>query len=499
MTFWKANHRQKQARWAPGTIVHRRVFPTIRAPSLQWSVAAAMGLILGLYLLVAISWRPRWAPFFVLAAFLPFVAMILGDVRKLLLGIILLEIPFPLDVHLLFDRQAVAINAIGGLNISITTFCLAILYALWLAELLAKTTTVPHTLRAGLPLLAYFAVVTLSIVIAQNALLAVFEIFLLLQSFLLFVYIVKWVQNRNDLLFVVTMLLIGLAIESFLIIGVRIIGHNVSVAHITARIDANLRVGGTLGNPNTAGGYLALLSATCLGVLLTPLKRRYKFLAGLAFGLSSMALVLTFSRGGWVTFAISVTLFCLLAYFWGRLNLRVILIIAVIDVLVFLIFGDAILTRLFGDDKGAAYSRIEMMELAIRMIKDYPLIGVGSNNFGIMLKNYITPEFYNKKLHTVHNKYLLVWAETGIIGLVAFLVFLLSVVRQGWLTWKLDDRFLSPIALGFTVAVVGQMAHMSVDLFHNRSQVQLFWLVAGFITAMRYLKPQDNQRSHKIR
>jgi len=497
MTLWEVDNQPKQTRLSKAQALRWRIFTTIRAPLMHWSIATAVGLVLGIYLLVSISWKPRWAPYFILAALFPFVAIIVGDVRKLLIAVILIELPFPLDVHLLFDPRAVAVNAIGGFNFSVTTFCLATLYGLWLLELLAKATTLPHSLHAGLPLLVYLAAVTFSIVFAHNVRLAMYEIFLLLQSFLLFVYMIKFTQSRQDLLFVVTFLLIGLVIESLVIIGVRIIGHNVSFAHFTARIDANLRVGGTLGNPNTAGSYIASLSVLCLGFLLTPLERRYKFLAELALILSSVALVLTFSRGGWVAFAISVTLFCLFAYLRGQLSLRVILVIAVIAMLLFVFFGDIILTRLFGDDKGSAFSRIEMMGFALRMIKDHPLFGVGINNFGIMLEKYI-PIFYDKELHTVHNKYLLVWAETGIIGLVPFLVFLLSIVRRGWKTWKIDDRFLSPLALGFTVAVIGQMVHMSVDIFHNRSQVQLLWIIAGLIIAMNYVKPLENLRRHEI-
>jgi len=159
--------------------------------------------------------------------------------------------------------------------------------------------------------------------------------------------------------------------------------------------------------------------------------------------------------------------------------------IAIVVVLLSLLFQDAILTRLFRDDYGAAHSRIPLMKLAFRVIMDRPVLGVGANNFPIMMKQYITSEFGRAWLYAVHNKYLLVWAETGIGGFVAFIWFLVATVRQGWQCWKFGDRFLSPLALGFTVAIVGQMAHMLVDVFHGRPQLQSLWLIAGLITAMR--------------
>ena len=85
---------------------------------------------------------------------------------------------------------------------------------------------------------------------------------------------------------------------------------------------------------------------------------------------------------------------------------------------------------------------------------------------------------------TVHNKYLLVWAETGIPGMVTFLVFLMTTLRRGWRVWTAGDAFLAPLALAFTAAVVGHMIHMSADLFSGRFQLQLLWLVAALIHAM---------------
>jgi hypothetical protein len=57
-------------------------------------------------------------------------------------------------------------------------------------------------------------------------------------------------------------------------------------------------------------------------------------------------------------------------------------------------------------------------------------------------------------------------------------------IRRGWQVWKMDDRFLAPIALSFTLALVGWMVHMNFDLFHSRGQVQLLFLVSAMIAAL---------------
>ncbi|MFL7839869.1 MAG: O-antigen ligase family protein [Candidatus Promineifilaceae bacterium] len=513
MTLRKDNRRGNPSLWVLAA-ARWHTSATIQTPVIQWSIAVSLGLALGFFLLIALAWNSRWAPFLALAALFPFIAIISGDLRKFLLMVLLLELPMNLDLALLYDVHAVELNATGGLSYSITGFCLVCLYALWFIDLLIQKSTSPRLLPSSLPLLIYLAAVVLSMAVAQDRWLAAFEIFLLGQSFLLFIYIIKTVQNRQDLLFVVTLLLAGLAYESVVMIGLRILGHSVRFAHIMAGIDASGRVYGTIGSPNTAASYLTLLLAPTLSVLLTTLKAPYKWLAGLAFGLGTAALLLTFSRGGWLAFIISIALLCLFAFFRGWLSPGVPLVIAASSMVLVLLLWKPITDRLFGDDLGAAQSRSIMWKQALQVIEANPVLGVGSNNYAIWYEQryssttiqpvhfligtktfwyeqHFKAEIDGRILRTVHNKFLLVWAETGIIGLVTFLGFLFAVIRWGWQGWQLQDRLLSPLALGFTVAIVGQMVHMCFDLFHSRPQIQLLWVVAALVIAIRNMDASD--------
>jgi O-antigen ligase len=157
---------------------------------------------------------------------------------------------------------------------------------------------------------------------------------------------------------------------------------------------------------------------------------------------------------------------------------------AALSLVLFLPFHRLISARLFGDDKGSAESRVPLMHLAFRIVKDNPVLGVGANNFTVVMNRYLSPEFREGFLFAVHNKYLLVLAETGAIGLLGFLAFLLGTVRKGWRCWRLSDDPLSLLALGFVAGLVGHMVHMTVDVFRGRPTQQLIWLIAGLLTAM---------------
>src|SRR5690606_20498540 len=84
-------------------------------------------------------------------------------------------------------------------------------------------------------------------------------------------------------------------------------------------------------------------------------------------------------------------------------------------------------------------------------------------------------------------KYLLVTAESGVVGLAAFLFFLFSAARNGWLVWAGGDRLLAPLGLGLMAGLVGLALHMNVDIFNNRQHVQLLAVVAGLLLALRKL------------
>ncbi len=489
MTFLAGKGLKKQINLVSTTVAQGLRTPRYWDPVLQWTIVGVVSLVLGTYAIIGPSLSRQWMVLSLAAIIFPFIVMIIGNMRRLLLAAILLDISFQMDVYLFYREDTVQFGGtIGGLLVSVTTIALTILYALWLAERLAKPPE-PQSrplFRTSLPLGLYLAFGLLSMLVAQDIQLSIFQIFFLGQMYLLYIYIVGTVQSREDIVFIITILLIGLILESLLMIGLRVIGHSIEIGNIRAVIEGN-RVSGTLTAPNIASSYLSLTLAPAMGIVLTKLEQKYKWLAVIAFGLGVIALFLTLSRGGWGTLVLSVTVLCLLAWHRGWLPQTIPIVIVIVAILVAFLFQQALMDRVFGDDGGSAHSRIPLMKIAFRIISDNPLLGVGINNYAIAMKPYLILESTVVWLFAVHNKYLLTWAEIGTGGVIAYIWFLLATIRRGWQCWTFGDRLLSPLALGFAAAIIGQMMHMNVDIFKARPQVQLLWLIAGLITAMHYL------------
>lgn len=461
----------------------------------QHLIAIALGIGTGGFILAATSLSPQFAIILILAFVLSITGMASGHGKKLLLLVILFEVPIQMDIYLQYRESASLVNALPGLNISVTTIVLFILYAIWLMELLIRHTDIPPLLlRLILPSVTYLALVSFSLITATDAELAVFEIVLLFQAILLFIYIVHAIRTRAELTLFMTVLLAALVVESLIMIGLYLVGESIQVGIVQARIDPSRRVGGTIGSPNSAASFLTMLLAPALGLSLARVNNWLKILGIVAFSLGSVALLVTFSRGGLFGYVFSMLVFTIFAWRRGLIGIKFPFLIAVLVLISFFVLREQILSR-FTNDLGAAYSRIPLVNLALRMIQDNPIFGVGANNFAVELPNYITPDFGFDWITTVHNKYLLVWSETGLIGLLAFLWFLLSSLRRGYRILLENDPLLSPLALGFTAATAGFMVHMLFDLFHGRPQTQILWLAAGILAAMTSIVDTGNVRS----
>ena len=446
-----------------------------------------LGILLGLYLLGALSFSKPIGLLLILACIFPFMAMIIGNVRKILIAFIIIDIALNLDFNLLYDHQAAEIGAIGGFSISITTICLLALYGLWIGRIFIGIDLIPpYLLKMSWPPIVFLTSVILSALTAQNALFSLFEIALLSQMLLLYIYIVGTVRTRDDLIFILTIFLLTLFFESLIMIALRLMGTGFKFAGITARISADsLRVGGTVGAPVDAASYLQLMLVPTISIFLAKTGKLLKSLAVTDIILGSVCLILTKTRGGWIAFGISVFILLVFAWRYGWLSPKIIVGITVGMILIPLIFEEIILDRFFGDDFGSAQSRIPLIALAMKIIQDNLLLGVGANNFSLVVDEYASKGFINAWIYVVHNKYLLVAAETGLVGLFAFIWLLFASIYRGWQGLQLNDRLLAPISLGLTAALLGHMTHWLVDVFHSRPQMQIFWIIIALIAAIR--------------
>ena len=139
--------------------------------------------------------------------------------------------------------------------------------------------------------------------------------------------------------------------------------------------------------------------------------------------------------------------------------------------------GDQIQARL-QSQAGGLKARESVGEVAVNVIRDHPLTGVGVNNYAMLLSRY-TPS--TQWAYVPHNKFLLVWSETGLLGLLAFVGFLGAVLRRSWVALRAADDRLLPYAAALSAGFVALVVDMNVEPFHGRQQLMLLFLLAALL------------------
>ncbi len=176
-------------------------------------------------------------------------------VQRALIAILVLNVSLQIQKHFFLREDLADLGALGGLQISLTSVALAGLYSAWLLRLATSfgpVQSIGRTLnRVTLPGLLFLAFCLLSLLVAVDAALGIFEVCSVLERFLLYLYIAKAVTSR-EAPFMVRVLLLALVIQSALMLaqGGGLLG-DIDVYGIKTRATfaGDPRISGTVGSP----------------------------------------------------------------------------------------------------------------------------------------------------------------------------------------------------------------------------------------------------------
>lgn len=175
------------------------------------------------------------------------------------------------------------------------------------------------------------------------------------------------------------------------------------------------RLFGLFLDPNIIGLIFAWAFFYFKGLELKPV---YKLLI---LGVTLLALLLTYSRISWLSFAAGITyLFFEKRRQWYMLFL---IVFALIALLLPRYFGEG--TNIFRTN--SLVGKQKSFEVATLLLEKSPFIGIGFNNLN-QVKNYVGKVPDNSR-YGLDNSLLTVVVTTGIIGTLIFLVFWLSLWR----------------------------------------------------------------------
>lgn len=283
-------------------------------------------------------------------------------------------------------------------------------------------------------------------IIFNNIPLGLYGLWKLAECLFLGFYIAKRAAQITTLQTIILFLSIGGIFESFLAIAQFVnqgslnglfylfgernfTSQTIDIANMSVNGTLLLRPYGTFPHPNVLAGYLLTLCPLALFTLrklLPPFSVSKKLFYAFCFLLFSGALLITYSRVAIVSWLISIILFFNF-YFNKGVNKKTFTIILFGLVGLFLLFSQLQLFSRFSTlnlTDETVVQREQLLSASSQLFIFHPIIGVGLNNFLPALSHLPVFQTNYFSLQPVHNIFVLIAVETGVLGLLVFIMFL---------------------------------------------------------------------------
>jgi hypothetical protein len=330
---------------------------------------------------------------------------------------------------------------------------------------------VPHALPA---LLAFAAWAAVTLIVARVPLFGAMDLAKLVRGIVLFWIVVNLVRDEG----------MAREIPLYIAVFVGIECAMVAMQHLRGVYMPS----GTFEHKNSLELALNLVLPVLLMQALSG--RRRQLLMLLLYGGGALAVILSRSRTGWFTLAavsVIVVAYSLvrsfLAHSRGRLRLQmaVLALMGALAVPVLAKSADGIVERFSSDAEISMDFRHRNNAIATELVAEHPF-GVGLNNYVVELDGPLGRTLDPVDRTVAHHLYLLVAAETGLIGLsllvVAFLVFILLGMRTAFAGRTDHARDISfALLLGFAAALIHSF--MESDLLRGHT-----WFVTCIVLGM---------------
>ena len=226
-----------------------------------------------------------------------------------------------------------------------------------------------------------------------------------------------------------------------------------------------VRASGTFSHANGLAYFFEMTLPILLAMVIVEDNAKLKLWYAAAFVFGFFGLVITLSRGGWLATAISLPIVFTSLYIkrFAEKKYMVALFFGLLIVMILGYFASpTIIRRLETYDFGAAGTRVPLNRAAFSIIKQFPITGVGLNNFALVFRTYDTTggsEIF-KAQGLVHNLFLGVWTETGIIGISTFVLIFIT-------TFLIALKLIYKVPYWYTGVLVGVFAGLLAHFIHG--------------------------------
>jgi O-antigen ligase len=245
-----------------------------------------------------------------------------------------------------------------------------------------------------------------------------------------------------------------------------------------------MRATSIAGHPNAFGIYLAMIIPIVYSLFLVEKRKANKVLLISMLVLCGGCLLTTLSRAGWLAAFLGI-LFINIKLGIKRSLMAGLVVLLIFTVIGFFYMPEQVKSRFetfTSKEKDTSGGRIEQYENAFDMIKAHPLLGVGLNE--AIRYNEVTETEGGPKIRAeMHNFYLAIASERGLIALVFFLIFVFMYLSNLWRSSSFSNIY----GVYLLAMFAASLSFLLGNLFHNsvgRGNGNLFMMIVGMVLAL---------------
>ncbi|MDP3921344.1 MAG: O-antigen ligase family protein [Candidatus Omnitrophota bacterium] len=295
--------------------------------------------------------------------------------------------------------------------------------------------------------------------------------------------------------------IIGIMIIVTTLVGLMAIYDYIEIGEVSTLEKS--RVGGIAEHSNSLAAFFCYYMFLPFGFFLMNMHRPKYWLLLVPFLIQFRGIMVTFSRGGYLAFALG-----LYAAAWFRSKFLFIVLLGLTGLAVLnpIILPAGIRYRMMqtinkdvsyietaeeleGSLETSSKTRVEVWKGAVKMIAEYPMLGVG---YGLFYYR-ISPYWEQNRPIDAHNSYIIIAAEMGIPALLNFLLIVLVTI---WMAYSLyartKDPFSKAVALGYLGGLFGLlMSNMFGSRLDHLEVAGYFWILAALVQRLRIIDGRE--------
>jgi len=341
--------------------------------------------------------------------------------------------------------------------------------------------------------LFFMGVVGITVITAENNFFAYEAFFDMIIFFVIFVIATNIVDSLNRLNKIIWLLL--LIHFYFAINGISTF---VGEQHLSAGQYTSGRVShGYIGDEND----FALIINTMIPFAFFGLfyfRRKAKIISGILLATFVLAVISSFSRGGWIGLVCVIT-YCIINTKRKVISLVIVLLLS-LTVLLFAPSGYWTEINTVTDiNESTAESRLKYWEAAFRMFIDHPIVGVGAGNGGVHMPSYIRWETRDPNTQwgvTFHGTLPQVLAELGGLGIACYMLMIITAFK---LLYRIKNRKVGEggdhLSQYMANSIIGSLiAYFSCATFLSTLYYPHLWALYTFAMILFYCQNKKNEK-----